>query len=127
LPEAGEVSVPKLTIEGHGTYDVASGKRLVRAIEDVGVDILHRCGGLARCTTCRVAFVAGEPDRMTRAERDKLVEKGDLGQYRLSCQCLVSQDMTVRPLMRLSSSGLDDAGPVPADDVTPDPEWIDRP
>jgi photosystem II stability/assembly factor-like uncharacterized protein len=30
-------------------------KRLVNAIEkDAGVDILHACGGNARCTTCRV-------------------------------------------------------------------------
>ena len=46
--------------------------RLVRAIEGNGVDILHRGGGNARCTTCRVQFFAGEPDRMTVAEYDRL-------------------------------------------------------
>lgn len=119
--------MPNLTIEGVGTFHVPAGKRLVRAIEDAGVDILHRCGGHARCTTCRVAFVGGEPPLMTRAEHDKLLEKGDLGDYRLSCQCAVTTDMTVDVLMRLSTSGLDDAGPVPEDDITPPPEWIEHP
>ena len=65
--------MPKLTVEGYRTVEVASGKRLVRAIEeDARVDILHACGGNARCTTCRIEFIAGEPDRMTEAERSVL-------------------------------------------------------
>ena len=39
--------MPKLTVEGAGTFDVATGKRLVLAIEEAGVDILHACGGNA--------------------------------------------------------------------------------
>lgn len=116
--------MPILTIEGHGSFEVPHGRRLVRAIEDSGFDILHRCGGFARCTTCRVVFVEGEPDLRTRAEHDKIESKGELGQYRLSCQCLVTHDMTVAPLQRLSTSDLDDAGPTPEDEITPEPEWM---
>src|SRR5690349_8861121 len=62
--------MPKLSVEGFNTVDVESGKRLVLAIEqDAGVDILHTCGGNARCTTCRVEFVSGEPSPMTKAEK----------------------------------------------------------
>ena len=62
--------MPKLTVEGYGTVDVADGKRLVLAIEqDAKVDILHACGGNARCTTCRVEFIDGEPAPHTAAER----------------------------------------------------------
>ena len=62
--------MPKLTVEGFPTVDVETGKRLVLAIEqDAGVDILHACGGNARCTTCRVEFISGEPPRMTMAEK----------------------------------------------------------
>ena len=69
--------MPKLTVEGFSTVDVETGKRLVLAIEqDARVDILHACGGNARCTTCRVEFSAGEPARMTVAEKTKLEEKG---------------------------------------------------
>ena len=63
--------MPKLTVEGVGQYEVPLGKRLVLALEqDVAIDQLHACGGQARCTTCRVEFLDGEPDRMTVAERD---------------------------------------------------------
>jgi ferredoxin len=117
----------QLTIQDFGTVEVAEGTRLVRAIENAGVDILHRCGGFARCTTCRVVFQSGEPSRMTRAELDKLVENGVLGQFRLSCQSLVADGMQLRPLMRLSTSGLEDSGPTPEDVITPEPEWVPRP
>ena len=56
--------MPKLTVEAVGQFDVPAGKRLrcARGFEDeAGVDQLHACGGNARCTTCRVEFVAGEP------------------------------------------------------------------
>ena len=56
--------MPRLTVEGFRTVEVPAGKRLVLAIEqDAAVDILHACGGNARCTTCRVEFVSGEPAR----------------------------------------------------------------
>ena len=119
--------MPNLQIEGFGEVDVEEGKRLLVAIQDAGVDILHRCGGFAKCTTCRVEFLDGEPDTMTVAERDKLTENGVLGEFRLSCQCLVTHDMHVKPLLRLSTSGLDDAGPEPEDHITPEPEWIEAP
>jgi ferredoxin len=85
-------TMPSITVEGRGTFEAAPQTRLVNAIEQNGVEILHRCGGYARCTTCRVAFVAGEPAQMTQAEKDKLAEKGLLGQARLSCQILCDHD-----------------------------------
>lgn len=115
--------MPKLTIEGRGTFDIAEGTRLVLAIEGSGVPILHRCGGFARCTTCRVEFIEGEPDRMTEAERTKLQERGLLGQVRLSCQCQLTHDMTVRPLLTMENNDLPDPGPEPQPVITPDPVW----
>jgi len=115
--------VPKLTVEGFGTVDVPHGKRMVLALEqDAGVDQLHACGGNARCTTCRVEFIEGEPSRMTEAERNKLAERNLTG-LRLSCQILCEQDMTVRAISRLSGSGRADAGPTPAPDIQPPPVW----
>lgn len=119
--------MPKLAVEGYGTYEIESGTRLVRAIEESGVDILHRCGGYARCTTCRVEFHSGEPDRMTVAERDKLTENGLLGQVRLSCQILCDHDMALKPVMTLRESGLPDPGPRPEAHITPEPEWVAKP
>jgi ferredoxin len=118
------VIVPKLTVEGYGTFEVPHGKRLVLAIEqDAKVDVLHACGGNARCTTCRVEFIEGEPAQMTEAEKNKLAEKGLTG-VRLSCQILATHDMTVRAISRLEGSGRKDAGSEPAPDITPEPVWI---
>lgn len=122
--------MPKITVkdgETGETYEVEDGKRLVLALEDNGVDILHRCGGYAKCTTCRVEFAEGEPDKMTAAERDKLQEQDNLGKFRLSCQIPCDHDMTVAPLMTLSNTDMDDAGGRPEDQITPEPEWVDVP
>ena len=115
--------MPKLTVEGFGTFDVPAGKRLVLAVEqDAGVDILHACGGNARCTTCRVMLISGEPSQMTEAEKTKLAEKGLTG-VRLSCQILADHDMTIRAISRLEGSGRADAGGEPAAEITPPPVW----
>jgi ferredoxin len=107
--------MPNLTVEGVGSFDVPQGKRMVLALTDeVGIDQLHACGGNARCTTCRVEFVAGEPATMTDAERNVLTAKG-LSGVRLSCQILCDHDMTVRAISRLAGSGRKDAGNRPAD------------
>jgi ferredoxin len=120
--------VPKLEVEGTGTFDVPDGKRLVLAIEeDAGVDILHRCGSYARCTTCRVEYLEGEPKMMTKAELEVLENRNLLGQVRLSCQALCDHDVKVRVLMTTTSTGLDDPGPKPEAEITPPPEWVEKP
>ena len=119
--------MPKLTVENVGTFEVPAGKRLVNALTDeAGIDQLHACGGNARCTTCRVQFVAGEPDQMTLAEQSVLAAKGVTG-VRLSCQILCDHDMTVRAISRLAGSGRPDAGNRPADDIQPQPvTWVSK-
>jgi ferredoxin len=117
--------MPKLNVEGAAEVEVPQGKRLVLALEDeAGIDQLHACGGKARCTTCRVEFVAGEPDRMTEAEKSILAARGLTG-VRLSCQILCDHDMTVRAISRLAGSGRQDAGHRPAPEIQPEPVvWI---
>jgi ferredoxin len=116
--------MPTLTVEGYGTFDVAADMRLVLAIEqDAGVDIMHACGGFARCTTCRVEFVAGEPSRMTAAEKERLAARGLHG-VRLSCQIVCDHDMTVRAISRLEGTGRPDSGPSPHATITPPPQWV---
>jgi ferredoxin len=119
----GSSPMPKLTVEGVGEFEVPSGKRLVLALEEeAGIDQLHACGGHARCTTCRIEFVEGEPSRMTVAEREVLQARGLTG-VRLSCQILCNQDMTVRAISRLAGSGRKDAGAKPAAEIEPSPVW----
>ena len=109
------------------TIEADSSKRLVLALEDNGIDVLHRCGGYAGCTTCRVAISEGEPDKMTQAELKKLQDQNNLGKFRLSCQILCDHDMTVEPLLRLSEEKLDSPGNRPRDEITPEAEWVDKP
>jgi ferredoxin len=119
-----EFIMPKLTVDGYGTFEVAKGKRLVLALEEeAGVDQLHACGGNCRCTTCRVEYVAGEPQQITQAEKDKLADMGLTG-VRLSCQIQVDTDMHVRAISRLEGSGRADAGSKPDAAIQPPPVWV---
>ncbi|HLO01820.1 MAG TPA: 2Fe-2S iron-sulfur cluster-binding protein [Symbiobacteriaceae bacterium] len=108
--------MPKIHVEGRDTFAVAAGSKLVLALEDNGVDILHRCGGNLKCTSCRVEILAGEVPPMSEAELNKLTEKGHPtdGSVRLSCQIRVEHDLTVRPILTVASAGMD-AGPRPQD------------
>ena len=117
--------MPKLTIENGATVDVPEGKRLINALlDEAGLDAMHACGGNARCTTCRVEFVAGEPAKHTKAEKDILAARG-IASGRLSCQILCDHDMTVRVLNRVSTSGRPDGGKRPTDAIAPQPvEWV---
>ena len=115
--------MPKLTVEGVGTFEVPNQKRLVLALTDEAkIDQLHACGGNARCTTCRVEFVAGEPGTIAQAEKAVLAARGITG-VRLSCQIQCDHDMTVRCISRLAGTGRTDAGHRPSDAITPDPVW----
>lgn len=117
--------MPKLTVNGR-TIEVESGIRLVLAIERSGTAIGHRCGGEAHCTTCRVKFLAGEPDTMTLAEFNRLSEAGLLGEARLACQILCNEDMSVIPLLTAEDQPewYGDTGPSPDSKVQPIAEWF---
>jgi ferredoxin len=119
--------MPKLTVTGVGSFEVPAGKRLVNAlVDECGIDQLHACGGVARCTTCRVEFVSGEPAAMTKAEQEVLTSKGLAGTpgLRLSCQIACDADMEVKAISRLAGTGRQDCGSRPADAIQPPPEWV---
>jgi ferredoxin len=107
--------MPKVTVNGESTFEVQAGKKLVLAIEDAGIDIMHRCGGNARCTTCRVQVIDGDPAPMQELERERLGREEALGpDIRLSCQIRVESDLTVNVLGRAAASGVT-PGPRPVD------------
>ena len=107
--------MPTVTVEGGASFQVEPGKKLVLAIEDAGIDILHRCGGNARCTTCRVQVIEGNLSPMGELERERLAREASLGpDIRLSCQVHVESDLTIRVLNRAGESGMT-AGPRPLD------------
>jgi ferredoxin len=111
--------MPKINAEtatGPVDVDAPDGKKLVLVLEDAGIDILHRCGGNARCTTCRVEVLEGEPGEMGELERNRLAVESELApNVRLSCQIRVSSDLKVRVINQVSTRGMD-AGPRPLDE-----------
>jgi len=111
--------MPKIqatTATGEQSIEAPEGKKLVLVIEDAGIDILHRCGGNARCTTCRVEVLAGDPGEMGELERNRLAMETDLGDHvRLSCQIRAHDDLNVRVINQASVRGMD-AGPRPFDE-----------
>ncbi len=118
--------MPNLTIEGVGSFPIPSGKRLINAIiDDAKADQHHSCGGNAKCTTCRVQFVAGEPNKITQAEKDLLAGSGldkEPG-VRLSCQIACDADMSIKlifPKPPLKNP------PHPTDDIQPAPVWTEK-
>ena len=40
--------MPTVTVDGEKSFEVDPGKKLVLAIEDAGIDIMHKCGGNAQ-------------------------------------------------------------------------------
>ena len=97
--------------QGSLKIEAEEGRKLVLCLEDNGVDILHRCGGNARCTTCRVEVLAGDPGEIGEAEKAILASKTDLGDHtRLSCQVRVMDDLHVKVIRQASVEGIDAGG-----------------
>lgn len=113
----------RVDVAGFGCVTVDAGRRLVLGIEDGGIDILHRCGGNARCATCRVEVLDGVPTPVTPWEEERLSRlKSRKETTRLSCQIRVLEPLSVEVVNRLSEHPeMDDPGPRPI-------EWpADRP
>jgi ferredoxin len=110
--------MPKIEAEtaaGVQVFDGEQGRKLVLAIEDAGIDILHRCGGNAKCTTCRVEILAGDPGEISDGERDRLaLEAGLAENVRLACQVRIIDDLKIKVIRQASVSGMD-AGPRPTE------------
>jgi ferredoxin len=84
-------------------------------LEDNGIDILHRCGGNAKCTTCRVEILAGDPGEIGEPERARLAVETNLAEnVRLSCQVRIQDDLKVRVLRQTTPELA--AGTRPAED-----------
>src|SRR3989304_571759 len=78
------------------TLTVPPGTPLLKAAHAGGVDITATCGGRGRCTSCRVKFLEGPTPPPTVMDEVQLGP--DLGRegYRLSCQCLVEEPVSVQ-------------------------------
>src|SRR6185503_1565683 len=87
------------------TVQVKAGTSLLAAAAAGGVELMHSCGGIGACTSCRVLILGGR-DQLSpigRAEREQLRESGILETHRLACQTMVYGNVVLeRPLWRTS-------------------------
>ena len=77
---------------GNGYVSVAEGQSLLEAARAGGVPLFHRCGGQAKCSTCRVLVLKGISALLPPNEREKRL--GEKMRFpcgvRLACQTRVS-------------------------------------
>lgn len=113
-----------ITIKVNGNeHEIEEGVRLVNAIEDLGYDISHRCGGKAMCTTCRVrvGLLGSAPHSTITNAEQKIFAKNGLvtSGLRLSCQMLTSDGLNITVAMPVSENEWDEAGARPKDFIEP--------
>ncbi len=102
------------------TFEVADGTKLVFALEENGVAILHKCGEYAKCATCQVQFDVGEPDRRPKQKQKQNLQKIVTW---VVPDCFTRSkpvgDMTLTAVMTVSSSDFDEPGHTSAAEITP--------
>src|SRR5438067_4614708 len=69
---------------------------ILRGAHAAGIDITATCGGRGRCTSCRVKFVTGTVPPPTIMDEIQLGDDQVREGYRLSCQCTVTEPITVQ-------------------------------
>jgi ferredoxin len=98
--------MPNVDIQPDGVHVVVhAGTSLLASAAAAGIELMHSCGGIGACTSCRVRVVSGGDKLSTIgvAEEEQLRESGILATHRLSCQALVFGDVVVeRPCWRSS-------------------------
>lgn len=100
--------MPTVQVEGRNAIQAVEGTKLVLMLEDNGVDVLHRCGGNVKCTTCAVEVLSGNAGEMSEAEATVLRNKGiEDAAIRLSCQIRLHSDLSVRLIKTATSTGLE--------------------
>src|SRR5919199_6039917 len=75
---------------------IVSGTTILRAAHHGGIDVTATCGGRGRCTSCRVKFVAGAVPPPTIGDEIQLGDEQVREGYRLACQCVPTEAVTVQ-------------------------------
>ncbi len=79
-----------------GTLALPPATSILRGAHAAGIDITATCGGRGRCTSCRVKFVTGTVPPPTIMDEIQLGDDQVREGYRLSCQCVPSEAVTVQ-------------------------------
>jgi uncharacterized 2Fe-2S/4Fe-4S cluster protein (DUF4445 family) len=106
-------TVPIRFLPDDRTVAAAPGTSLLRVAQAHGIDVTATCGGRGRCTSCRVKFVAGTVPPPTI--NDALQLGADLVRegYRLACQAVAAEPVTVQVAPPLDERAFQILGPTP--------------
>ena len=90
---------------------VAPETTILRAAHAAGIDIMATCGGRGRCTSCRVKFVEGPVPPPTIMDEVQLGDEQVREAFRLSCQCRLTDTVTVEIAPPLEEEAFQILGP----------------
>ena len=78
-----------------------SGEVILNAALRAGIPFTHACGGRGKCSTCRVVIVEGWQACAARTGKERTIanQLGFGPQFRLACQTVVNDDVTIRRLV----------------------------
>jgi 2Fe-2S ferredoxin len=92
--------MPKITFLPEGIeIETSEGETLLDVALDNDIELDHNCGGNCACSTCHVIVESGlERLNPISGDEDEMLEEADglTKKSRLSCQCVVNGDLTVR-------------------------------
>jgi class 3 adenylate cyclase/nitrite reductase/ring-hydroxylating ferredoxin subunit len=94
--------MPKITcLPDTCQFSIEAGENVLAASLRAGIPHAHACGGLARCSTCRVWILEGLERCSERTEAERAIaESLRFGpELRLACQTRVSGDVKLRRLV----------------------------
>src|SRR5881628_1754071 len=69
---------------------------ILKGAHAASIEITATCGGRGRCTSCRVKFVAGAVPPPTIGDEVQLGDDQVREGYRLACQCVPTEPVTVQ-------------------------------
>ena len=83
------------------TIAVADGQTVLQATLAADIPHAHACGGLARCSTCRVWVLDGLEHCAARSDDERALADplGFSPELRLACQMRISGDVKIRRLV----------------------------
>lgn len=73
-------------------------KTFLQHLHDHAIDWMHVCGGKGRCTTCKLAVLAGTENLEPKTETELKYESQGLlfANERLACQVIVRGDVSIQ-------------------------------
>ena len=95
------------------TLSLPPATSILKTAHAAGIEITATCGGRGRCTSCRVKFVAGTVPPPTIMDEIQLGDDQVREGYRLACQCLPSEAVTVQVAPPLEERAFQILGPGP--------------